>query len=977
MRFFKTYTLASILLLLASVQANAQRKCGTVEYMNQLKNVETKDVFENWMLQKQEESPTSAQEDFNEDEVTIYQIPVVVHVVHNGEEIGSGSNISEAQIASQLVVLNEDFRKLNADSINIPAEFKSLYSDIGFEFILAKRDPDNQATTGITRTVGSQTSWSISQDASLKSEIFWPSEDYLNIWVTPLSAGWLGWAQYPETNVLDGLEPPYNASTDGVVINYNAFGSIAKDPNANLQSRFNLGRTSTHEIGHFFGLRHIWGDGGCGIDDYVTDTPLAEDSYFSCPSLGDSSTSCGSQDMFTNYMDYVDDECMNIFSYGQKDRMVIVIENSPRRISLTNSLGLIPPNCEDLALTKFITPGAGICGSEILPTIEIKNNGICLINTANVSLLINNIQVGNQEFEFDLDVNQSIELTFDAISLTDFGNLEIKAIIETVNGNIDALEENNSLTINSLRAESTTELFEDFSAINPQWTVRTSQEISSLDKSQSVFYTTSNYAAVFNYYTNENSSDAYISPKLAIGSTPQTLIFDYSRSESLDNFSVLVSIDCGNTFSDTLFISSEEEQMNIFSPVAFYPSGAIDWHHIQTDLAKYINQEVIFAFTGKSEGGNRILFDNIQVVDASYNDIALIGLTTPSTICNDKNEVLLWVENKGVQPLVNLELNTQMGSTTGTISYPQLNLLQGERIQLSLPVAPFSSNSELEVSLINKDDNGSNDRFTQTVIPNTTQQNIPLREQFKTNELPQDWTLTETAPSSGWVLANSRLEFIADTSPAKGVKEMIVMPPLTMSNLISASMHFDFAYAFDSFNEELLRVKASSNCGESYQTLFEEGGEDLATQFVSTSWEPNGDTDWKNVYVDLSDFAGDEQVQIVIEITSAQGNNVFVKNIELYASNIIEPLELTENTITAYPNPSTNGMVSISFNLENSQPAKLFIYNSQGTFVFEKDVNTALNQTFEIQTIGLRNGIYFARLVGNEIDISHSFMVSK
>jgi len=189
-------------------------------------------------------------------------------------------------------------------------------------------------------------------------------------------------------------------------------------------------------------------------------------------------------------------------------------------------------------------------------------------------------------------------------------------------------------------------------------------------------------------------------------------------------------------------------------------------------------------------------------------------------------------------------------------------------------------------------------------------------------------------------------------------------------------MHFDFAYAYNGFNEELLRVKVS-NCDQPYQTLFIQGGEELATSFTTTSWLPSGEPDWKDIYVDLTEFAGNKNVQIVIELVSAQGNNAFVDNIELYASNIESPLDLVENTITAYPNPSSNGLINISFNLKKQQPAKLLIYNAQGSFVYEEDIENALNQTFEITTAYFQNGIYFARLVGNQIDISRSFMVNQ
>ena len=969
------------LLLTVSLQAIGQRNCGTVEYMNQLGNTESKEALENWIYQKQLESPSSGQEAFNVEATTIYQIPIVVHIIHNGESIGVGSNISEIQILSQLDVLNEDFRKLNGDSVNIPSEFKSLYSDIGFEFVMAKRDPNNAATNGITRTQGSQTSWGMSNDVALKALSYWPSENYLNIWVAPLSGGLLGWAQFPQSSILDGLEPPYNDTTDGVVIAYDAYGSKAIDPSANLQSRFDLGRTATHEIGHFFGLRHIWGDGGCSVDDYVTDTPTAEADYGGCPSMGGSTTTCTSQDMFMNYMDYVDDACMNIFSHGQKDRMVIIIENSPRRLSLTSSLGLIPPNSDDIAIIKFINPGNGICESQISTIIEVKNVGLSPITDATISLFLNNTPVVNQGFNFSLPVNEVLELTFNSILLSDYGNLEFKAKVETVNGNIDGFPANDTLTTVSLRAESVQTLFEDFSSSNPQWTVRTDQLISALDNSQSVFYDISNTSAAFNYYNSTESTDAYISPKLTIGNTSKNLLFDYSYAYNgfQDEFSVLASTDCGNNFSNVLFSSLGENLATTTSTVEFFPSGAEDWQHVQVDLSNYTNQEVIFAFSGKSAGGNRILFDNIQVVGNSYNDIALVGLTNPSIICNDQGEAILWIENKGTQNLQSLDISVQLGSTITNINYPQVNLPAGERISLPMPTSSTSEVSEIQVSLITADDNETNNSLTQTIIPVTSIAEIPLRESFNSSELPTNWALVGkgTDTGKGWTLNNNQLEFIADNNPAKGLKETIVLPSINLSNLASASMHFDFAYAFNGVNEELLRVKASSNCGETYETLFIEGGNDLATTISTIPWQPSSDLDWKNIYVDLSDFAGSENVQVIIELTSAKGNNAFVNTIELYASNIEAPLKLTENTITTYPNPSTNGTVNISFNLEKAQPAMLLIYNSQGSFVLEQGISNALNQTFEIATAHLQNGLYFARLVGEQTDISRSFMVNQ
>ncbi len=982
MRFYQIFISATIVAFLSILQVKAQRNCGTVEYMNQLENTETKEVLENWILQKQIQSPNSGQKVFNVDEITVYQIPVVVHIVHNGEEIGVGANISDAQILSQIDVLNEDFRKLNGDSINIPSQFKSLYSDIGFEFILAKRDPLNQATNGITRIKGSQTSWNLNtaEDIELKSHDYWPSEDYFNIWVAPLCCNWLGWAQFPQSDILAGLDPPYNATTDGVVITYNAFGSIDKDQTANLQAKFNLGRTATHEIGHFFGLRHIWGDGGCGIDDYVNDTPIAEDNYTGCPTLGASTTSCGNQNMFMNYMDYVDDNCMNIFSVDQKDRMVIIMENSPRRLSLTKSPGLYPPDSEDLAAIEFTSPGLGICGSQISSGFLVKNVGISNINLVNASLFINDILLANQDFIVDLGTNQSTELIFNPVNLSEFGNLNFKAIINSINSFPDINEDNNSVQVTSLRAETVSTLLEDFSTNNPQWTVRTNQELGVLEREQSIFYSVTNNSAVFNFYNSETRADAYISPKLLLGANSPKLLFDYAYAyrDVEDKLSVKISTDCGNTFDDILFNASGKNLSTANSPVAFYPSGAQDWQHIQIDLSNYSNQEVIFSFIGESSGGNRILFDNIRVENNNYNDIALTGLRSPATNCAIEEEVLIEVENKGSTTLNDLILTTSQASTISTITYPGLNLLPGERIDLVLPTISFQGTAELTVTL-SEDDNIANNSFTQTVVSPSTPTQIPLREKFKDESLTTDWFLTGNKENSniGWNLNNNQLEFIASNSLTKGLSETIVLPPLDLSLLNSASMHFDFAYAYNGFDEELLKVKVSKDCGATYETLFIQGGEKLATSFTTTPWQPNEPSDWKNIYVDLTDYSGIENVQVVIELISAKGNNAFVNKIELYASNIITPLELNENTITAYPNPSSNGFVNISFNLAEVQPAKLLIYNTQGSFVYEEVISNALNQTFEITTLHLQNGMYFARLVGNQVDISRSFIISQ
>lgn len=245
-------------------------------------------------------------------------IPVVVHVVHNTDE----QNISDAQIQSQIDVLNRDFRKQNADAAQTPAPFQPLVADALIEFQIATVDPEGNSTNGITRTETSVAAFP--SDDSVKSAATggadpWPTDRYLNIWVCELGESLLGYAQFP------GMPP----ATDGVVILHSAFGT-----NGTATAPFNLGRTTTHEIGHWLNLFHIWGDDDvlgadpCSGDDGVADTPNQGTRSTGMPSFPQISCDNGPNgDMFMNYLDYTDDAGMFMFTQGQVTRMHAALDH--------------------------------------------------------------------------------------------------------------------------------------------------------------------------------------------------------------------------------------------------------------------------------------------------------------------------------------------------------------------------------------------------------------------------------------------------------------------------------------------------------------------------------------------------------------------------------------------------------------------------------------------------------------------------
>jgi len=232
-------------------------------------------------------------------------IPTIVHVIYSNPE----QNISDAQIRSQINVLNQDFSKSNTDIDQIPDEFSALASDIKIRFTL----------DSIIRVSSTRADWGTDDQMKFSSnggsDVI-DSATTLNIWVCPIGGGILGYAQFPGDSL----------TTDGIVISPEYFGTEDF-----VQAPFNQGRTATHEVGHWLNLRHIWGDGNCSLDDFVEDTPVSDNPNFGCPPYP--TAHCNSNDMTMNYMDYVDDACMHMFSTGQMERMRAVFAEGGGRES--------------------------------------------------------------------------------------------------------------------------------------------------------------------------------------------------------------------------------------------------------------------------------------------------------------------------------------------------------------------------------------------------------------------------------------------------------------------------------------------------------------------------------------------------------------------------------------------------------------------------------------------------------------------
>jgi hypothetical protein len=310
-----------------------------------------------------------------------FKIPVIVHVIYSpGNATGQGDNISQAQIIDQINILNADFAGTGLNSGNVPAAFAGLKANCGIEFCLATKNPtggilpepgiDRVLATsipGISSVPGSGFATSVI-DGTIKPNTIWNPNQYLNMWVIKLQSGLLGYATFPAGTTLSGIPGSVGTNqTDGVVMGYQFFGSIGA---AAGSAPYHKGRTTTHEVGHWLGLRHIWGDASCG-NDFCADTPTQSNSTGGCPGFPNASGCSGSPNppgrMFMNFMDYTDDLCMYMFTHDQKWRMHTCMQTGTYRKNLSASSQTLCTFSTAAPSASFTIPSTVCVGGTVYP----------------------------------------------------------------------------------------------------------------------------------------------------------------------------------------------------------------------------------------------------------------------------------------------------------------------------------------------------------------------------------------------------------------------------------------------------------------------------------------------------------------------------------------------------------------------------------------------------------------------------------
>lgn len=605
-----------------------QRKSATMDNYNKKMANDKKFAEQRIQYEKELEAWTLNQQK-SKSAVTTVTIPVVIHIVYQT----AAQNITNAKAISQIDVLNEDFGRTNADTTNTPAVWKSISANTGIQFCLAQRDPNGNPTNGIERR--STTVASFGTNDMVKSYAqggldAWDPSRYLNIWCCNIGGGILGYGEFP-TNTI--------SNTFGLVVQYNAFGRIGLSP------PFNLGRTASHELGHCFNLYHIWADdnGACTGSDLVSDTPNQADATSGCPTFPalDACATTSPGYMFMNFMDYSNDNCMNMFTQGQSTRMNAVLNVAPYN-ALKTSNGCVPVTLasDDAGITSVLAPMNAYCTNTITPSVVIKNWGNSTLTSAVINYHVDMNPVQTYTYTGSLASLATSTVSLPVISATS-GSHTFMAYTTLPNGMTDGNNTNDttmsSFVVNSgLGAnlpytegfESTTFPANGITINNPDmattWARTTVAKKTGL---ASAFMDNFNYNA-------SGEIDEIVLPSLNLSSvaSPQ-LTFQlayrlYTAPTATLTFSdtleVLISTDCGQTWSQLYkkFSTPLTTATPPYSTASFVPTAA-QWRMETISLGSYstVNNAIVkFKHTTNYE--NQLYIDDINLNSSTATSIA-------------------------------------------------------------------------------------------------------------------------------------------------------------------------------------------------------------------------------------------------------------------------------------------------------------------------------------------------------------------
>lgn len=558
----------------------------------------------------------------------VAMIPVVVHVV-----LPNPASVTDAQIYSQITVLNEDYALLNADTVHIPAIWQSIAGDMKIQFCLAQRTPSGEPTNGIERVTTRHSEFSINgavadvKHAATGGADAWNTNDYLNIWVCDLAGDNLGVGTPP------GLYP---ADEQGVVIQYNAFGTTG-----NLLPAFNKGRSCTHEIGHFFNLLHLWGngDGSCSPGDHVGDTPPQSDAVYgdqSFPYLQDPCSPNAPGIMINNYMGYTDDADMNMFTQGQVARAQAILFGP--RASLLSSDACTPVVLKqnDARIRSVSAPHGKLCINQIAPVITLQNFGTEELQKVTISYQVDGVTRQTFHWSGALPSLDSIQIALPASAIA-IGQHQFRVFTNDPNDVADEVTANDTLSsgfqLDPVAAVPFKEGFEDSAYPPAGWTLTNPDNLYTWQKTNNASHTGSNAVVMknFNYQAN-GPVDQLISPVFNLQNTDSAfLFFDVAaalqsdpdgNNQYWDTLEVLISYDCGETGTPVYKKWGGSLATTTTLVAREFVPNAKQWRRDSINITHFIGKGAFrIIFRNITNFENDIYLDDIQVITRTINQL--------------------------------------------------------------------------------------------------------------------------------------------------------------------------------------------------------------------------------------------------------------------------------------------------------------------------------------------------------------------
>ena len=966
--------------------ASHNEKCGhtflEIQQEKELGIFGSKPFFEDWINKKIVEKNSKPQIMKVQAEPRV--IPVVVHVLHNGTAVGVDANISDAQILSQIRVLNEDFRRKNADAIRTPEEFLPVAADANIEFVLAKQDPNGLPTNGIVRKQGPKTIYGPEDATIIGQTSQWNPEEYLNMWVVPLVSPFLGYATFPTSN-LPGLNFVPSASIrDGITVDYLFFGT---GPGTAANT---TGRTTTHEVGHYLGLRHIWGDGGCEVDDFVLDTPNQDNPNNSICNDNPTRFSCGNSNMIQNYMDYTPDRCMNLFTKGQVDRFDVVLANSPRRASLVNGRGTkdpILPNL-DVSLLKVVNPADALCQVSIAPQVEIQNVGNEIVSSVRIEFRWNGNLIESKRFTTELRTTEKVTLTFGNLDTRGEEN-EFSFTVVQVNDQADLVPSNNTLTSRPLQqGQLTLPYTVSLSTLPATWIIGNPDKSLTWEKTNLTLDGSAQPALFIRHYEYEAQGqlDYFISPQIDLTKYPNAqLVFEvahgpYNQAGFQDELLVAIAPDCSLDFDIiTPPYKKSGTRLQTVDPTVneFIPTSNSQFRTEIVNLSKFKDLgKVRVALVTKNAFGNNIFLRNIRVVpteEFKY-ELKIDDVVAPSPIsAGTHTQEIVRVTNTGNLPISKFLFSRNTNNTGNRVFLGSItNLPPGQSINLTLAksTAIGKNNLKFGVAEPNFDQNiATAPQINWSSIENVGRLEVPWRQNFNSSTELSPWlSINPESDQNAWEVTAvtgatgpnnvARLEGVSN-----GNSYWMSTPIFDLSVSRQASVFFDVAAGTVNPGTTLYLL-ASTNQGESYKVIWSEAGTALST--VSTgNANPSSAGDYERKYVNLTEYAGEGKKEIrlafALDVFGTQNAPIYLDNLELFLSANPDPVIPAERNTIVYPNPATE-FVNVAFNLPKRENVTIQIISSTGALVRELTFPNTLNQTYTFSREMFTAGLYVFKI---------------